>query len=78
MVKEVEIKKLNGKTQYVDWETGQELFKESDCIPIKLIEDWRADIDKKLSKEESMDSSEAVKLIEELDFYSMLLDKVKS
>ena len=77
MIKEVEIKKLNGSTQYVDWETGEELFKLSDCIPIKQIKEWKADIEKQLSKEENMFSAKAIKLINELDFYSILLDRVK-
>lgn len=76
MVKEVELRKLDGKTQYVDWETGQELFKKSECIPIKLIKDWKADLEKQLEKED-MNSVEFTKLVYELDFYNILLNKVK-
>ena len=34
-----ELKKINNVSQYVDWETGEELFKRSDCIPKKVIKD---------------------------------------
>lgn len=73
MVKEVEIKKLNGKTQYVDWETGEELFKRSDCLPLKELEDRIKDLEKELTKEESMPSSDFEHKFLALDFYKGLL-----
>ena len=74
MVKEVEIKKLNGKTQYVDWETGEELFKKSDCIPIKDIEDKIKEIEKELRQEYgAMPSAEFDYKIMALDVYKRML-----
>lgn len=71
MIKEVELRKLNGKTQYVDWESGEELYKRSDCIPLVAIDDLIKEIEKDLSKED-MNSHESSKLIYELDFCNKL------
>ena len=73
MIKEVELKKLNGKTQYVDWETGEELFKKSDCIPIKDIEDIIKELEKELNSEESMLSGEFEHKFLAVEFYNKLL-----
>lgn len=72
MVKEVELKKLNGITQYVDWETNEELFKSSDCITLDKLKELKKETEKKLEKEE-MFSNEATTLIYELDFYNKLI-----
>lgn len=48
MIKEVELRKLNGEDQYVDWESGEELFKKSDCIPIEIIKKYMKDIEKEM------------------------------
>ena len=76
MVKEVELKKLEGKTQYVDWETGQELFKKSNCIPIKWLETFKDSILKRLDREE-MGSIDFIKLVEEVDQIDFIIEKYK-
>ena len=73
MVKEAEVRKLNGKTQYVDWETGEELFKRSDCLPLKEIEDRIKDLEKELTNEEPMPSNKFEYKFLALDFYKGLL-----
>lgn len=73
MVKEVELKKLNGKTQYVDWETGEELFKRSDCIPLNELEDRIKYLEKELSRDDDMGSIDFEHKFMSLDFYKRLL-----
>lgn len=73
MVKEVELKKVNGETQYVDWETGQELFKKSDCISINEIKNRISELEKELSKDEAMLASEFEHKFLALEFYNKLL-----
>ena len=73
MIKEVELKKLNGVTQYVDWETGEELFKKSDCISIKEIKDTIKELEKELSKDEAMLASEFEHKFLAVEFYNKLL-----
>ena len=73
MVKEAEVRKLNGKTQYVDWETGEELFKRSDCLPLKEIEDRIKKLEKELNSEEPMRSNEFEHKFLALDFYNKLI-----
>lgn len=71
MIKEVELKKLNGATQYVDWETGQELFKKSDCIPLSVIRERVEELEKELRKK--MPSAEFDSKFIAVEFYSRLL-----
>lgn len=76
MVKEVELRKLNGVTQYVDWETGQELFKKDDCISIKEIKDRIKELEKELSKDEAMLASEFEHKFLALEFYKQLIKEL--
>ena len=77
MVKEVEIKKLNGETQYVDWETGEELFKISDCIPISYLENKKKELNK-LAEKEDMWSGVFVNIINEIDMYDKIIKEYKN
>ena len=75
MIKEVEIVKRNGETQYVDWETGEELFKISDCIPMRVLNQFKKEIEKELEKEETNIS--CVDMLQELEVYNILIEKYK-
>ena len=75
MVKEVEIVKRNGETQYVDWETGEELFKISDCIPMRVLNQFKKEVEKELEKEETNIS--CVDMLQELEVYNILIEKYK-
>lgn len=77
MVKEVEQKKLNGKLQYVDWETGEELFKKSDCISKDFLKTMIEDLKKELLNAEPMSTPEFEHKFLAIDYYNKLLEELK-
>ena len=75
MIKEVEKITKNNETQYVDWETGEELFKKSEVILIKDIIKERDNLENIL--ENSKDDVDT-NMIYAIDFYNDLLKRWKN
>lgn len=75
MIKEVEKITKNNETQYVDWESGEELFKKSEVILIKDIIKERDNLENIL--EDSKDDVDT-NMIYAIDFYNDLLKRWKN
>ena len=67
MIKEVELIKTNNETQYVDWESGEELFKRSECIPITIIKSFKRMLEKEAKKDWDSAPMYIIEKIETID-----------